>query len=136
MEQVTVTGGTGVLQLNGAVEPVELPRALRIALATGQVRRPLSETLRDVLALLADGCYQITGPERLTDERPLVPTEQWPPADEQRVAYYRTAIRLGHRPVAVVLSGESPVILDGHCKIAAYAAEGVRASAVVISAAQ
>ncbi|QRP46372.1 hypothetical protein [Amycolatopsis sp. FDAARGOS 1241] len=137
-EEVTVTGGTGVLELNGVFElpgggSVELPQSLRIALATGQVRRPLAETLRDVLVLLVDGRYQLAGPERLPAEHHLVPTSEWPPCDEARVAYYRTAIRTGHRPVAVVLSGVQPLILDGHHKIAAYEAEGVCASAVVIS---
>lgn len=138
VERVTVTGGTGVLKLNRALElnggtHVELPQSLRIALATGQLRRPLAETLRDLLALLVDGCYQVDGPARLDSDEPLVPTATWPPDDEARVAYYRTAIRTGHRPVAVVLSGTRPLILDGHHKIAAYEAEGVRASAVVIS---
>ncbi|MGW4482268.1 hypothetical protein ACWEOE_00370 [Amycolatopsis sp. NPDC004368] len=130
MERVTVTGGTGVLELNSGGR-VELPQSLRIALATGQLRRPLAETLRDLLALLVDGSYQVDGPARL-DTAPI-PTATWPPDDEARVAYYRTAIRSGHRPVAVVLAGTRPLILDGHHKIAAYEAEGVRASAVVIS---
>ena len=113
----------------------ELSQSLRIALATGQLRRPLAETLRELLDLLVDGRYQVSGPERRPGDD-LVATTGWPPADEARVAYYRTAIRSGHRPVAVVLAGARSLIVDGHHKIAAYRAEGVTASVVQISAAQ
>ncbi|WP_328605180.1 hypothetical protein OG943_34885 [Amycolatopsis sp. NBC_00345] len=112
-----------------------MSQSLRIALATGQLRRPLTETLRELLDLLVDGRYQVSGPERLPDDD-LVATAGRPAADEARVAYYRTAIRSGHRPVAVVLAGARALIVDGHHKIAAYRAEGVTASVVRISEAQ
>ncbi|GAB3353543.1 hypothetical protein [Amycolatopsis echigonensis] len=133
MERVTITGGAGFLELNTGGR-AELPQSLRIALATGQVRLPLTETLRDLLALLVDGHYRVSGPERF--EGPdLVPASAWPD-DDGRVAYYRAAIRSGHRPVAVVLSGTRPLLLDGHHKISAYRAEGVTPSVVLISAAR
>ncbi|WP_033290110.1 hypothetical protein [Amycolatopsis jejuensis] len=131
MERVTITGGTGFLELNAGGR-VELPASLRIALATGQVRRPLAETLRDLLALLVDGQYRLSGPQRLEDDE-LVPAGSWPAEDDARVAYYRTAIRSGHRPVAVVLAGARPLLLDGHHKITAYRAEGITPSVVVIT---
>ncbi|PKV93330.1 hypothetical protein ATK30_4173 [Amycolatopsis echigonensis] len=134
MERVTITGGAGFLELNTGGR-AELPQSLRIALATGQVRLPLAETLRDLLALLVDGHYRVSGPERF--EGPdLVPASAWPDDDDGRVAYYRAAIRSGHRPVAVVLSGTRPLLLDGHHKISAYRAEGVTPSVVLISAAR
>ncbi|WP_020664020.1 hypothetical protein [Amycolatopsis benzoatilytica] len=134
MERVTITGGAGFLELNTGGRVV-LPQSLRIALATGQVRRPLAETLRELLALLVDGQYRLSGPERLEPDS-LIPFRAWPGDDDARVAYYRTAIRSGHRPVAVVLSGARPLLLDGHHKISAYRAEGVAPSAVVIRAGQ
>ncbi|MGW7530804.1 hypothetical protein [Amycolatopsis sp. NPDC054798] len=134
MERVTITGGTGFLELNTGGR-AELPQSLRIALATGQVRLPLAETLRELLALLVDGQYRVSGPERFED-RDLVPANPWPDGDDARVAYYRAAIRSGHRPVAVVLSGQRPFLLDGHHKISAYRAEGVTPSVVLISAAR
>ena len=130
MERVTITGGTGFLELNTGGR-VELPQSLRIALATGQVRRPLAETLRELLALLVDGNYRLSGPLRL-ESAVLVPARAWPSEDDARVAYYRTAIRSGHRPVAVVLSGMRPLLVHGHHKISAYRAEGVTPFAVVI----
>jgi hypothetical protein len=134
VEQVTVSGGNGVIETNSAVSQPELPQSLSIALATGQLRRPLAETLRPVLDLLADGAYRIDGPERLDDERVLTPTGGWPPPDITRVDYYRTAIASGHRPVAVLLeTGETGLILDGHHKIAAYRAEKVLPSVVRIA---
>ncbi|MEC3977020.1 hypothetical protein [Amycolatopsis sp. H20-H5] len=134
MEQVTVSGGTGVIDTNSAVTKPELPQALGIALATGQLRRPLVQTLRPLLDLLADGPYRIDGPERLEDERVLTPTGGWPPPDTTRVEYYRTAIQSGHRPVAVLLeAGDQGLILDGHHKIAAYRAEEVSPSVLRIS---
>jgi hypothetical protein len=133
VERVTITGGSGFLELNTGGR-VELPPSLRIALATGQVRRPLAETLRELLALLVDGHYRVRGPERL-ENVDLIPAEAWPSDDDARVTYYRTAIRSGHRPVAVVLAGERPLLLDGHHKISAYRAEGITPSAVLISAA-
>lgn len=138
----------------------DLVASLRIALATGQLRRPLSTTLAPLLGLLANGGYELTGPEKLAgtdhwyvvapepdepqwlyeehDDQYLVPTESWPPADTERVAYYRAAIRTGHRPVAVLLhiAGErrySGYLLDGHHKIAAYEAEDVLPSVVRIA---
>jgi len=86
---------------------------LRIALATGQLRRPLATTLGPVLDLLVDGDYRVSGPERLPEDQLLTPTDVWPPSDEARVGYYRTAIRTGHRPVAVVLADhDRELILD------------------------
>ncbi|WP_406639503.1 hypothetical protein [Amycolatopsis sp. WGS_07] len=131
MERVTITGGTGFLELNTGGR-AELPQSLRIALATGQVRLPLAETLSDLLALLVDGQYRISGPQRL-ESLDLVPASPWPDDDDARVTYYRTAIRAGHRPVAVVLSGTRAFLLDGHHKISAYRAEGVTPSVVLIS---
>jgi hypothetical protein len=134
VEQVTVSGGKGVLGANSAISQPDVPQALSIALATGQLRRPLAETLRPLLDLLADGEYRVEGPERLADERVLTPTGGWPPADTTRVDYYRTAIQSGHRPVAVLLeTGETGLILDGHHKIAAYRAENVPPSVVRIA---
>ncbi|MBB4687568.1 ParB N-terminal domain-containing protein [Amycolatopsis jiangsuensis] len=135
MERVTITGGAGFLELNTGGR-VELPQSLRIALATGQLRRPLADTLRAVLALLVDGDYRVNGPERLTEAAALVPATEWPEHDHARVTYYRAAIRSGHLPVAIVLSGARALLLDGHHKITAYRAEGVPASVVRISAAQ
>jgi hypothetical protein len=136
VEQVTISGGTGFLDVNTRVR-AELPQSLRIALATGQLRRPLATTLGPVLDLLVDGDYRVSGPERLADERELTPTDTWPPSDEARVGYYRTAIRTGHRPVAVVLAdGDRELILDGHHKIAAYRAEAVAPAIVRIAIAQ
>lgn len=135
MERVTITGGTGFLQLNTGGR-VELPQSLRIALATGQVRRPLADTLRELLALLVDGHYRLSGPHRMAEAEELVPVTAWPDHDAGRVSYYRTAIRAGHRPVAIVLSGTRPLLLDGHHKITAYRAESVPPSVVLISAAQ
>ncbi|MCR6486904.1 hypothetical protein M8542_29155 [Amycolatopsis sp. OK19-0408] len=133
MEQVTISGGTGFLDVNTRVR-AELPQSLRIALATGQLRRPLAATLGPVLDLLVDGDYGVSGPERLPEDQLLTPTDTWPPADEARVGYYRTAIRAGHRPVAVVLAdGDRELIIDGHHKIAAYRAEAVAPAIVRIT---
>ncbi len=135
MEQVTVDGGTGVIDTNSIPVQPELPQSLRIALATGQMRRPLGDTLRPLLDLFTDGEYQVTGPERLVEDRFLTPSAGWPPTDVSRVGYYRTAIKSGHRPVAVVLeTGEATVILDGHHKIAAYREEEVLPHLLIISA--
>jgi hypothetical protein len=132
VEQVTISGGTGFLDVNKHAR-AELPQALRIALATGQLRRPLATTLGPVFELLVDGDYRVSGPERLSDDQLLSPTDTWPPADESRVGYYRTAIRSGHRPVAVVLADdERELIIDGHHKIAAYRAEEVAPAIVRI----
>ena len=136
MEQVTISGGAGFLDVNARAR-AELPQSLRIALATGQLRRPLATTLGPVLDLLVDGDYRVSGPERLPADQQLTPTDAWPPSDEARVGYYRTAIRTGHRPVAVVLAdGERELILDGHHKIAAYRAEEVAPAVVRISQGQ
>jgi hypothetical protein len=136
VEQVTISGGTGFLDVNTPAR-AELPQSLRIALATGQLRRPLATTLGPVLDLLVDGDYRVSGPERLPENRQLTPTDTWPPSDESRVGYYRTAIRTGHRPVAVVLAGaESELIIDGHHKIAAYRAEEVAPAVVRITQGQ
>lgn len=133
MEQVTISGGTGFLDVNTRTR-AELPQSLRIALATGQLRRPLATTLGPVLDLLVDGDYRVSGPERLPDEQLLTPTDVWPPSDESRVGYYRTAIRTGHRPVAVVLADDDrELIIDGHHKIAAYRAEEVAPAIVRIA---
>jgi len=130
---VTISGGTGFLDVNKRAR-AELPQALRIALATGQLRRPLATTLGPVFELLVDGDYRVSGPERLSDDQLLSPTDTWPPSDEARVGYYRTAIRSGHRPVAVVLAdGERELIIDGHHKIAAYRAEAVAPAIVRIT---
>lgn len=122
MEELTVTGGTGVIDLRETVNRPELAPALRIALATGQLRRPLRESLRQLIDLLADGDYEVAGPQRLPEDVDVRPLDPWPPADAVRVEYYRTAIRAGHKPVAVLLDTK---VLDGHHKIAAYQAEGV-----------
>ena len=122
MEELTVAGGTGVIDPRDPVDRPELAPALRIALATGQVRRPLRESLRALLDLLVDGDYEVAGPQRLPDDVELRPLDPWPPADAIRVEYYRSAIRTGHKPVAVLLDAH---ILDGHHKIAAYQAEDV-----------
>ncbi|KDO12300.1 hypothetical protein [Amycolatopsis mediterranei] len=136
MEQVTISGGTGFLDVNARAR-AELPQSLRIALATGQLRRPLATTLGPVLDLLVDGDYRVSGPERLPADQELTPTDAWPPSDEARVGYYRTAIRTGHRPVAVVLAGgENELIIDGHHKIAAYRAEEVAPAVVRITQGQ
>ncbi|GAA1984869.1 hypothetical protein [Amycolatopsis minnesotensis] len=138
----------------------DLVASLRIALATGQLRRPLSATLAPLLGLLANGTYELTGPEKLAeadpwyvlapepdqphwlyeerDDRYLVPTESWPPADTDRIGYYRAAIRTGHRPAAVLLHVASErrysgYLLDGHHKIAAYEAEEVLPTVVRIA---
>lgn len=138
MEQVTISGGAGFFDVNcldvNSGARAELPQALRIALATGQLRRPLSATLGPVLDLLADGRYQVAGPERLPTDQLLTPTDAWPPADDSRVGYYRTAIRSGHRPVAVLLADSGrELIIDGHHKIAAYRAEEVAPAVVRIT---
>jgi hypothetical protein len=136
VEQVTISGGTGFLDVNARAR-AELPQSLRIALATGQLRRPLATTLGPVLDLLVDGDYRVSGPERVPADQELTPTDAWPPSDEARVGYYRTAIRTGHRPVAVVLAGgERELIIDGHHKIAAYRAEEVAPAVVRITQGQ
>jgi hypothetical protein len=136
VEQVTISGGTGFLDVNARAR-AELPQSLRIALATGQLRRPLATTLGPVLDLLVDGDYRVSGPERVPAGQELTPTDAWPPSDEARVGYYRTAIRTGHRPVAVVLAGgERELIIDGHHKIAAYRAEEVAPAVVRITRGQ
>jgi hypothetical protein len=122
VEELIVAGGTGIIDLRGELERPELAPALRIALATGQLRRPLRESLRQLLDLLVDGRYEVAGPQLLRDDAELTPLGPWPPADASRVEYYRTAIRTGHKPVAVLLDAH---ILDGHHKIAAYRAEGI-----------
>ncbi|ADJ50707.1 hypothetical protein AMES_8882 [Amycolatopsis mediterranei S699] len=133
---MTISGGTGFLDVNARAR-AELPQSLRIALATGQLRRPLATTLGPVLDLLVDGDYRVSGPERLPADQELTPTDAWPPSDEARVGYYRTAIRTGHRPVAVVLAGgENELIIDGHHKIAAYRAEEVAPAVVRITQGQ
>ncbi|MFE0025802.1 hypothetical protein [Amycolatopsis sp. NPDC059021] len=133
MEQVTVTGGEGFVDMNTGKQP-DLPAALRIALATGQLRRPLADTLDALIVQLVDGDYRILGPLRLPEGQLLSPSADWPPADGARVTYYRTAIRHGHLPVAVVLADEGrELILDGHHKIAAYRAEDVAPCLIRIS---
>lgn len=130
---MTISGGTGFLDVNARAR-AELPQSLRIALATGQLRRPLATTLGPVLDLLVDGDYRVSGPERLPDDQLLTPTDVWPPSDESRVGYYRTAIRTGHRPVALVLTdGDRELIIDGHHKIAAYRAEEIAPAIVRIT---
>jgi hypothetical protein len=138
VEQVTVESGSGVIDTNSIPTQPELPQALRIALATGQLRRPLGDTLRPLLDLFADGKYQLSGPGRPAEDRYLTPSADWPPADVSRIGYYRTAIRSGHRPVAVVLAvvleaGDATVILDGHHKVAAYREENILPQLLVIS---
>jgi hypothetical protein len=130
VEELTVAGGTGVIDLRDPVDRPELAPALRIALATGQLRRPLSESLRALLDLLVDGDYEVAGPQRLPDDMDVTALDPWPPADAKRVEYYRRAIRTGHKPVAVLLDTH---ILDGHHKIAAYQAEGVTAVVVRVT---
>jgi hypothetical protein len=75
VEQVTVSNGAGIIDAgkhHGKLPP--LTESLRIALATGQVRRPLGTTLRPLLTLLTNGRYELTGPEPLFDDRRLVPS--------------------------------------------------------------
>lgn len=131
VERVSVSGGSGTINVGGKIVRPELQQSLRIALATGQLRLPLSATLRPLLDLLADGDYELHGPEPLADGVELVPTGDWPPSDEARVTYYRTAIRTHHKPAAVLLhAGEQVFIVDGHHKIAAYRAEGAQPTTV------
>jgi hypothetical protein len=63
------------------------------------------------------------------DERiELVPTDQWPPRDNDTVRQYRHRVRDGVRPAVVLLRppGEGPAyVIDGHHKLAAYVAEGI-----------
>jgi hypothetical protein len=121
VEQVTVTGGRGVIDIRHEIDRPELDPALRIALATGQLRRPLAVTLRPALDLLVDGPYEVAGPERLDDGVEAEPLSPWPPA-----------IRAGHKPVALLADTR---ILDGHHKIAAYQAENVAPVVVRITTA-
>jgi hypothetical protein len=132
VEQVTVSNGAGIIDVgnhHGKLPP--LTESLRIALATGQVRRPLGTTLRPLLTLLTDGRYELTGPEPLFDDRRLVPAGGWPAEDTGRVEYYRRAVRAGLRPVAVLMHD---VILDGRHKIVAYQAERLAPTVIRIAA--
>nr|WP_116046303.1 hypothetical protein [Amycolatopsis palatopharyngis] len=123
MEEVTVSGGTGVLDVVDGLPPAQRPQLaakLRIALATGQIRKPLSDTLRPLLDLLTDGQYE------LSDDT-FLPHGDWPRAEHARVEYYRSAIRAGHRPAAVLVdrAGQPGYVLDGLHKVTAYLAEDV-----------
>ena len=128
--------GEGILDFEraqGKVPP--LTDSLRIALATGQVRKPLRESLWPLLSLLADGHYELTGPEPLFDERGLVPAGGWPARDAGRVGYYRRAVRSGLRPVAVVIqAGGRELVLDGRHKILAYQQERLAPAVIRIAA--
>ncbi|WAL67039.1 hypothetical protein ORV05_04405 [Amycolatopsis cynarae] len=140
MERVTVSDGTGLIETGETqgktLRIPALTESLRIALATGQLRRPLGETLGPLLRLLSSGHYELAGPEPLFDDRRLVATGgDWPRAEDGRVAYYRRAIRSGLRPVAVLLrpGGRArDLVLDGHHKIVAYQAERLAPSVVRI----
>jgi hypothetical protein len=123
MEEVTISGGTGVLDPAGTLPPAKRPQLagkLRIALATGQIRKPLRDSLRSLLDLLADGDYE------LSDDT-FLPPGDWPRSGHARVEYYRSAIRAGHRPAAVLVDrvGHPGYVLDGLHKVTAYVAENV-----------
>lgn len=71
----------------------------------------------------------------------LVPTQRWPPPADRTVSHYKTMIRTGQRPLAVLLappdSGRGlgfdiAYVLDGHHKLAAYADQGVAPHCLVI----
>ncbi|THV30137.1 hypothetical protein [Glycomyces paridis] len=63
-----------------------------------------------------------------TEGTAVIPTDQWPPPDEEALAGYAAAIERGERPLAVLLRSEPPgdeqdcaaFLLDGHHKLAAY----------------
>jgi hypothetical protein len=60
------------------------------------------------------------------DETALIPTDRWPPPDQDTIRRYQTQIQSGRRfqPALVELSAlpTSPIgyLLDGHHKLAAY----------------
>lgn len=154
--------GRVIARSSAAPDRPDLPQRLRIALATGQLRRPLATTLLPLLDLLAHGRYEVDGPVPLSphgtewtvatpspdgsviveaehEGRYLVPTaQQWPPEDSARVDYYRSAIGTGHRPAVVVLrladaGGSGGYVLDGHHALAAYRAADVTPTVVRIA---
>ena len=139
-------GSIGRLWARAKVTPPR-PEAL-VALGelttVGYTANGLAADLRPVLDLLADGDYELSGPEPITadrwfvaEEAPgvfgadypleldyLVPTQAWPVADWGTVARYRKLIAHGHRPVVLALRADdspySGFVLDGHHKLAAY----------------
>ncbi|MEO3742453.1 hypothetical protein [Plantactinospora sp. B5E13] len=116
---------------------------------SGEVHGLLVEPLEPFTRLLARGRYVVTvsapkwsetvvvdpGKRGVRswylplDGDAIITTGPWPPPDGTTVAAYRGRIANGVRPAAVTISpagGEVRYLLDGHHKLAAYAAERVR----------
>lgn len=63
-----------------------------------------------------------------TEGTAVIPTDSWPPPDDETLAGYAEAIERGERPLAVLLRSEPPgdeqdcaaFLIDGHHKLAAY----------------
>lgn len=68
-----------------------------------------------------------------TEGTAVIPTDTWPPRDEDTLDGYVDAIEEGDRPLAVILRSEPPgdeqdcasFLIDGHHKLAAYRRTGI-----------
>ncbi|WP_205325980.1 hypothetical protein [Glycomyces sp. YM15] len=68
-----------------------------------------------------------------TEGTAVIPTDAWPPRDEETIAGYVDAIEDGDRPLAVIIRSEPPgdeqdcasFLIDGHHKLAAYRRTGI-----------
>jgi hypothetical protein len=128
-------GSIGRLWARAKITPSrpEVLAALGDFTTVGYPANGLAADLRPVLDLLADGDYELRGPEPLTtsldggaierwfvaSEAPgvfgsdypleldyLVPTQAWPVTDWGTVARYRKLIAHGHRPVVLALRAD------------------------------
>jgi hypothetical protein len=130
-------GSVGRLWSRAKVTPPrpETLAALGDFTTAGYTANGLAADLRPVLDLLADGTYELRGPEPITtaieagvgevgtwfvgDDAPgefgggypydldyLVPTQAWPVIDWGTVARYRKLIAHGHRPVVLALRAD------------------------------
>jgi hypothetical protein len=69
-----------------------------------------------------------------TEGTAIIPTDLWPPHDQDTLEMYVEAIEHGERPLAVILRSEPPgdeedcaaFLLDGHHKLSAYRRTGVQ----------
>jgi hypothetical protein len=71
-----------------------------------------------------------------TEGTAVIPTDAWPPRDDDTIAEYAEAIERGERPLAVIVRAEPPgdeqdcaaFLIDGHHKLAAYRRTGIAPS--------
>lgn len=134
----------------GAAPPTPTAvQALRVWLADPLPGDDLSSAAAALLQLLAPGTYGVrlrratmvlvaeVTTENVVGWYPdpathlyLVPTDIWPPRDQDTIERYQAAIQAGQRPAAAILR-PAPMddcagyVLDGHHKLAAYQHAGI-----------